>query len=376
VLNILFLCWRDIRNPRAGGAEVFIHEVGKRLVEEGHEVTLFAADFDHARPEETIDGVRIVRRGAQATVHWRFYKWWRSEGQRRGYDLVVDVVNTIPFFTPLFIRGGSPRRVALFFQLCRQIWWYESKFPFNVVGYLLEPLYVRIYRRTRVITISESSKKDLRRNGISSKLVDICPIGTDVKPLDDLEPKSPGLNVIFVGRLTASKRPDHVMRAFAELHRQRADARLWIVGDGRPRYEQNLKMLLHELRLEGCVEFKGHVSDEEKLQLMRDAHVIAVTSVKEGWGLIVTEAAALGTPAVVYDIDGLRDSVRSGETGVVCRRNTPEELAARVLDLVRDQELYERLRHNGLVWSREFTWERTAEVFKKLAGISQARTPD
>lgn len=368
VLKILFLCWRDIRHPRAGGAEVFIHEVGRRLVRDGHGVTLFSAGFKGLSPDECLDGVRILRSGAQATVHWRFFRWWRRHGRFDEYDLVIDVVNTIPFMTPLFIKGRT-KRVALFFQLARQVWWYESRFPLSACGYASEPLYLQAYRGTQVVTISRSSKADLERYRVPADLISICPVGIDIEPLEALEPKPAGLDVLFVGRLTASKRPEEALRAFAAVRASRPEARLRIVGNGRERYVKRVIAVARELGLGGEVEFLGRVSHEEKIELMRSSHVIVVTSVKEGWGLIVTEAAALGTPAIVYDVDGLRDSVRDGTTGVVCKDNTPRALASEVLSLVVDPERYERLRSNALAWSREFTWDHAAAEFKRIALI-------
>jgi glycosyltransferase involved in cell wall biosynthesis len=370
-LNVLFMCWRDIKNPRGGGAEVYIHEVARRLVAEGHRCTLFAAGFEGGLSEEVLDGVRIIRQGAQATVQWRFFRWWRRSGRRSGFDLVVDVVNTIPFFTPLFIRELSTRRIALFFQLCRRIWWYESIFPLSLLGWLAEPLYVRLYRGTTVITISESSRRDLLRHGIPERMVHVCPVGIDVMPLEQLEPKPEGLNIIFVGRLTASKQPEHAVEALVRVVRSRPEARLWVLGDGRERYKKEFTEKIAALGLEDAIDLPGWVPADEKHRLMREAHIIVVTSVKEGWGLIVTEAAALGTPAVVYDIDGLRDSVRDGKTGVICRSNDPDELAREILDLAADTERYERLRDGALAWSRDFTWDRTASEFERFAGVNR-----
>jgi len=368
-MKILFLCWRDIKNPRSGGAEVYIHEVARRLVDEGHEVTLFTARWSGAPAGESIDGVGILRRGAQATVHCHFMWWWLRGRRRQGFDLVIDVVNTLPFLTPLLVRERDARKLALFFQLCREIWFYESVVPLSAIGYLGELLYLKLYRRMKVVTISESSRRDLIAKGIPEKAVSICPVGISVRPLESVEPKGDGLDMLFVGRLTASKRPDHVIKAFSRVLKERPEARLWIAGDGRPWYRARLERLARELLVDGAVDFKGRVSEEEKERLMLQAHVIAVTSVKEGWGLIVTEANALGTPAVVYDVDGLRDSVRDGETGIVCRTNTPEALAEEVLSLSGDAERYQRLRQTALEWSRQFTWDRTAAEFRKVAGI-------
>ena len=368
-MKILFLCWRDIENPRSGGAEIYIHEVARRLVDEGHEVALFTARWDGSGGTDAIDGVRILRRGAQATVHCHFMWWWLRAGRRQGFDLVIDVVNTLPFLTPLLVKERDARKLALFFQLCRQIWFYEMVVPLSAIGYFAELVYLKLYRRMKVVTISESSRRDLVSKGIPEDAVSICPVGIGIRPLDAAEPKGDGLDMIFVGRLTASKRPDHVIRAFSLVLKERPEARLILVGDGRPWYRAKLERLARELLLDASVEFKGRVSEEEKERLMLQAHVIAVTSVKEGWGLIVTEANALGTPAVVYDVDGLRDSVRDGETGIVCRTNTPEALAAEVLSLTADAGRYQRLRQAALEWSRQFTWDRTAEEFRKVAGI-------
>jgi glycosyltransferase involved in cell wall biosynthesis len=91
--------------------------------------------------------------------------------------------------------------------------------------------------------------------------------------------------------------------------------------------------------------------------------------VKEGWGLIVTEAASQGTPAVVYDVDGLRDSVRNGETGLVTRTNTPAELAANINVLLSQPNLYAHTRASGWEWSNIVTFDRSYLEFKEALGI-------
>lgn len=99
---------------------------------------------------------------------------------------------------------------------------------------------------------------------------------------------------------------------------------------------------------------------------MREALVIAVTSVREGWGLIVTEANSQGTPAVVYNIHGLRDAVRDGETGIVTHANNPEALAEGIRVLWNNPTLYEMMREKAWEWSKEFSWEKTAEAAMRV----------
>jgi glycosyltransferase involved in cell wall biosynthesis len=102
------------------------------------------------------------------------------------------------------------------------------------------------------------------------------------------------------------------------------------------------------------------------MDLMKKSNIILVTSVKEGWGLIVTEAASQGTPAIVYDVDGLRDSVINGKTGIITKQNTPEGLAHEIINLNGNTDLYTKIQKNCLQKSREYTEINSYNDFKKI----------
>lgn len=365
-MDILFLNWRDIKNPNAGGAEVYTHEVARRLVNGGHRVTLYCSFFPGAGPEEEIDGVKIIRRGRQWSVHWHAFRYYRSlqRGRRDGpvFDLVIDEINTIPFFTPLYVKDAPV--IAYINQLAGKVWLYEAGFPLSLIGYLAEPLYLIPYRKLPVVTISNSTRDDLIRGGFNGDRIEIALSGIDFDPPAELPQKGDGADLIYVGRLSRSKRPDHAIRAFHIINREVPESRLWIVGEGGER--KKLEDLARDLGLGDKVTFWGWVSREEKLDLMRKAHLILVPSVKEGWGIIVTEAAAFGTPAVVYNVDGLKDSVRQGKTGIICSNNTPEDMAAGVLRALRDRDMYQKMRLNAWESSKGFSWDKTAERFIEI----------
>src|SRR5205085_1272425 len=133
----VILNWRDILHPRAGGAEKVTHEIARHWVQWGHRVTLFCAAFPGAAYQETVDGVCVVRRGRQQTVHWDAYWHYRAGFQGR-CDVIVDEVNTVPFFAPLYAREPV---IMYCNQLAREVWRYEAPFPLSVVGYGAEPLY-------------------------------------------------------------------------------------------------------------------------------------------------------------------------------------------------------------------------------------------
>jgi len=357
-VRILILNWRDLKNPRAGGAEVLTHEIAKRLVSRGDHVEWFSATYPGAPSTEEVDGVRIVRGGRQWTVHWQAFMRYRGNLRAR-FDVVVDEVNTVPFFTPLW---ADIPVFMLIYQLAREVWWYESPFPINALGYLLEPIYLRCYRRTPVFTISASTSNDLGRLGFSGP-VTIVPIGVDAS-LQAVGRKAAVPTFVYVGRVSRSKRIGDILLAFANFRKAEASARLWVIGQGPPNYVRKLKMTADRLGLRRTVSFFGQLSAAEKNRRLGEAHVLLMTSVREGWGMVVSEANACGTPAVVYDVPGLRDSVRNGDTGLVVGA-TPEELTAGMLLLWRDKDLYRRLADQALAASHSASFDTTASIIRK-----------
>jgi glycosyltransferase involved in cell wall biosynthesis len=321
----------------------------------GHSVEWFSASFPGAPSVEDMDGIRIVRAGRQWTVHMRAFKRYR-ETLRDRFDAVIDEVNTMPFFTPMWARIPT---VMLMFQLAREVWWYESPFPINAIGYAIEPIYLMGYRHTPVLTISRSTKQDLQRLGFEGPIT-IIPIGIE-RVVSAPGPKADTPTFIYVGRLAPSKRVGHMLEALGHFRRATGAGTLWLAGSGSERYQRSLTKLAQRLNVDDSVVFFGRVSALEKHRLMAEAHVLLMTSAREGWGLVVTEANAYGTPAIVYDVPGLRDSVRHLQTGLVVRP-TPGSLAEGMLQLTGDPALYKSLREEALRWSQTFTYEAGVRV--------------
>lgn len=338
------------------------YEVAKRLVAEGHEIEWFASIFPGALTEELIDGVRIVRAGHQWTVHWHAFRRYRGRLRSR-FDAVIDQVNTLPFFSPLW--ADIPRFMFIH-QLAREVWWYESPFPLNAIGFLCEPWYLRIYRTTPVLTVSRSTEDDLRGLGFSGPLW-VVPEGLEpIQAQESLKATVP--TFLYVGRLSPSKRVDDVVRAFS-LFRKTSLGKLWIVGDGSQTYGRRLTALVARLGLTDDVEFLGRVTNEEKHNLMARAHALVLASVREGWGLVVTEANACGTLAIAYDVPGLRDSIRHRETGFLVGP-TPKALSDAMGFIRAEPARCKEISENARRWSRSFSYERTAEV------VAQSLTAD
>ncbi len=273
----------------------------------------------------------------------------------------------MPFFTPFW--AGIPT-FMLIFQLAREVWWYESPLPISAIGYAIEPVYLRGYRHTPVITISRSTEQDLRNLGFRGPIT-IVPIGIeDVAPNHYRKATSP--TFLYVGRLAPSKRIVHMVEALAQFRRATGTGCLWLAGSGSERYHRSLVELAKRLNVQDSVTFWGRVSEQEKLRLMTQAHALLMTSVREGWGLVVTEANACGTPAVVYDVPGLRDSVRNELTGLIVPPR-PSSLADAMVRVTSDPGLYDRLVAEGQRWSGTFSFDEAARlVGQVLQGILAA----
>ena len=355
-MRVLLLNWRDIKNPSAGGAEVYTHEIARRLVRDGHKVTVFASGFAGGKDREGVDGVEIVRRGNRYSVYWEAYKAYRSEFKGK-VDVVVDEVNTLPFFTKFYVKE---RNILFFHQLAREFWFKGVKFPFSLVGYLLEPWYLGLCSGMKTITVSESSVSDLRRLGFGD--VSLVYNGVRCKPVAKIPRKERELTLISFSRLVKPKRVDHVIRAFGLINDEVPDSKLWVLSDGPER--KSLEGLVRRLGLEGKVKFFGYVSEKKKYELIRRAHVHLFCSVREGWGVVVVEAAANGTPSVGYDVPGTRDSVAT--TGGFLVDEDCRALAERVLSLGGD---YRRIASRCIVKAKEFDWEKSYRKFVDALGI-------
>jgi len=348
-LKILILNWRDVKNPASGGAEILTHEIAKRLVKKGHKVTLFTSSFKGAKENEVIDGVQIIRKGGKYTVYLQAFKYYNQHFKGE-FDVVIDEINTIPFFTPLYVKNGE-KLFTLIHQLAREFWFYETPAPLNLLGYASENLLLSPYKNTRVITVSKSTSDDLQKLGFSK--ISVIIEGSKFKPLKKPPKKEETPTLIYVGRLKNPKKPGDAVEAFKIIKKKIKNARLWIVGEGplRKKLEQN--------STEG-VTFFGHVSKQKQAELMSKAHAILVPGVREGWGLVVIEANAMGTPAIGYNINGLRDSIKNGVNGFLTESN-PQSLAEKAIQLLENKKLAKKLSVSAIQNSRKYNWNKSTE---------------
>jgi glycosyltransferase involved in cell wall biosynthesis len=367
-MRVLWLSWKDIRHPQAGGAEVVTSELCKRLVKEGHEVTLVTALYPGANQKDTIDGYDVVRVGGRFSVYFKAYQYIKQH-LVDWPDFVVEEINTIPFFSKRYL--GHKQRLLFFHMLCREIWFYQLPLPASLIGYILEPLYLKFLSSERAIAMSESTKQDLIRHGFKPSNITLISEGIQLEPVTSLDEatKYDTPTIVSLGSIRPMKRTLDQVRAFELAKQSLPSLKMKIAGDASGAYGKKVLTTIAQSPYKNDIEYLGRISADEKSQLLQKSHLITVTSIKEGWGLIVTEAASQGTPAAVYDVDGLRDSVLHDKTGAVCARNTPAQLASNIVALLSNQSHYQTLQKNAWEWSKQINFEISHQQFSKEVRI-------
>ncbi len=362
-MRILVVNWMDMDNPMAGGAEVHLNEIFKRFVRRGDEVMQVSSGFDGGANTVEYDGIRIFRTGTRETFNLAAPRLIRRLEREADFDLIVDDINKVPLFTPLYVDKPT---LAVVPHLFGSTVYRETNPVFASYVYLMERPIPRVYRRAVFEVISESTAADIVGRGVKPEQVRVVHCGMDhgTYNIDPAAVKFDRKTVLYVGRIKKYKSVDTVIRAMPKIRAGISDACLVVVGSGDNLPQ--LKRLAAKLGVTDHVEFTGFVSMEEKVDWMRRSHVIVNPSPKEGWGLTNIEANACGTVAVASDADGLRDSVRDGETGFLFPYGDDETLAERVVRLLGDRALYDRLTQNAIKWAGTFTWDKCADQTMRI----------
>jgi len=351
------LNWRDLASPWAGGAEVQIHAVAERLVGRGHEVRLLASRFPGCAPAAEIAGVQVRRHGTWWNANFALHAAARRELATGRWDVVLEDVNKIPFFTPLVARVPV---VVLVPHLFGTTIYRETNPLLGTYIWLLERPFPWVYRRCLTMPVSESTRADLLRRGIAPERAIVVHNGLDFARYQLLPPppRSSRPTLVHLGRLMRYKSADVAVRALAHVRAVLPEARLVLAGDGPD--QPRLEALARRLGVAGAVEFRGFVPHAEKVRLLWESHVLLNPSPKEGWGLTVLEANACGVPVVASRRPGLVDSVRDGETGRLVPYGDAAAFAAAALELLADPALRERYAEHARAWAQRFTWDEAA----------------
>jgi len=367
--------WRDIEDPLGGGAELHLHHILKGAAAAGWEVDLVCSGYEGAPRTGVIDGVNIHRRGHWAVANFVLPPVVRSMLRRSRYDLLVEDINKIPFYTPLY-RDGVPL-VAVVPHLFGRTVYRETNPVTASYVYAAESLIRHLYRDVDFEVISPSTRDDLIARGLDPERIRTIYCGMDHArfTLDDPPPREDEAPLVVTwSRLLRYKSIDVALRAFDVIHRELPRARMLVMGRGPD--EARLRRLCTRLGLDEVVEFRGFQPWDELVRTLHRCHVFLNPSPKEGWGLTVIEANQCGLPVVASDRPGLKDSVRDGETGLLVPYGDHRAMAAAALGLLRDRETWSRFSEAARRWAAGFSWQRCVDeslaYFQEVAGRGDA----
>jgi len=345
-------------HPFAGGAEVRILEIGKRLVQNGHSVKLICERWPGSKKTEFLDGVEVTRTGNKYTIHLEVPFIVNRFG---GNIIIDDMAHALPWESQFFTNKSVIGQVHHVHQNVLDL----ELNPIAAKALILSERAIKYYKS--VIAVSESTKKALIDLGLRESRMRVIPNGVDTdfyKPMV----KSPSPTILWVGRVKRYKRVNHILLAFKIVEKQLPDAKLIIVGIGD--YLEEIKLLAQELSLRN-VFFSGFVEEKEKARLMASSWVVVSSSFIEGWGMTITEGAACGTPAVAYDVPGLRDSISNNETGLLVSDGDVKALAQNLLKVLQNEQLRTTLGNNALSRSKQLSWNKVAQEFSDFLESSQ-----
>lgn len=361
-MNILIINWQDIKNRFAGGAEVHLFEIFKRIAKKGHKITLLCSKSPDLGNYDTIDDINVIRIGNRALFNWVVPYYYLRYLKKNNYDIVIDDINKIPFFTPIFVKKPILCISHHFFGITI----FKQVNPLlGAYVYFSEKLMDYFYKNQKFAVVSESTLKEFIARGYKPENFTII-----YNALDDTKFPFKVLNkntkptITYFGRLKKYKSIEHLLYAFPKVQEKVPDAQIFIIGRGD--YERHLKSITEKLGIENNVVFWGFVDEQKKIDLLAQSHCVVNTSVKEGWGITNIESNACGTLVISANVPGLRDSVKEGHSGLLYEYGNIQELANKIVMVLTDKTLFDQLSSGAVQWAKNFSWDKSAEKMLDL----------
>ncbi len=360
--SILFLSWKDITNPASGGAEVLTDALAAHMAKT-HDVTLFTSSYPGCREEERYNGYKIIRKGnLYSTILYAFLFWHRTRDSANTYDHIIDQVHGIPFFSVLYAR--RPKILLLVMEVAGNLWGNALPPALRIGGKFAEKLWLTLYRSSTIITISESTKRELTASGIPKRNIRIIPMFADEPPPNDTPRKdNTTYNLLVLGRIAPVKQIQDAIAAYAIAKKNIPTLRLAIVGKSEAKYRAYKEEIRKLIANDPDISLHEHCTEEEKQIYISNAHLLLMTSQKEGYGLVILEAASHGVPTIGYRVPGIQDAITHNVNGILVPHRDTAALAQAISDTLNHPQRYNELQQGSLAYARRHDRVKTGETF-------------
>lgn len=353
--RILFLSWKDITHPSAGGAELVTDMLAQHMAH-AYDVTYFTSSYPGARAIEIINGYTIIRRGSVYTTYIHAWLWWHK--RKRTYVSIVDQVHGFPFFSLLYLH--HPPVTTLVMEVAGKLW-DTSRLAF--IGKILEQAWLWMYKTSKIVTISKSTHDELVAHGIVQKNIALIPMFSHIL-CEEIPQKAQNPTLLVIGRIAPVKRIEDAIDAYTLAKQEIASLQLVIIGKTETSYEAYKSYLVKKISTDSCITFIENGSEDEKKEWLAKAHLLVIPSKKEGYGLVILEAAACGTPAIGYNVDGIRDAIIDQETGILSSQETPDFLASSICEILTNTARYIHMQKTAFIHAKVHTVEHTVSSFE------------
>lgn len=362
-MNILIFNWQDIKNPFGGGAEVHLHEIFKRIANRGHRVVLYCSEFEGCQKNENIDSIEVRRHGSRSLFNFYIPSLYKNALKKENFDIVIDDINKIPFYTPLFVKKPL---LAISHHFFGKSIFKETNFIFALYVYVSEYLVNLIYKKTTFAVVSNSTLNEFLTRGFDKDNFEIIynAIDQEMFPFEHNQTKPDLYRIAYFGRLKKYKSVEQLFFAFAKFQKKYQNSQLEILGKGD--YQEYLKELSVKLGIAQKTIFYGFVTEEDKVKILAEVDVVVNTSQKEGWGITNIEANACGTPVISANVPGLKDSVKLGESGFLYEYGNIDDLFEKLELAIVDNNMKQHLRKGAVEWAKKFSWDYSADRMLEL----------
>src|SRR6266566_4792197 len=331
--RIVVLSQRSVRHPLSGGAGRYIHEIFSRLSDR-HSITILSSGGVHSKPIEQIDGIEY-RHFPEAfhriALPARYLMKFAGKT-----DLLIDNSDVgIPWLSPFYTKVP---KILVTYQVARDIFHNELVRPLSEIAVGLEPRIYSLYRNNRIVTCSPSTKDDLVSLGIPSERVSVIRPGID-ESFRRFQPdgtKFDDPTIICISRFRRYKGLSYAIRAMKFVLEKVPGAKLVIVGNGDP---TELREEVSRTNYPGSIQILERVPNTwnaEKRFMLSRSHILLIPSIREGYGIVVIEANACGTPAIGWAVPGVQDSIVDGKTGLLVPFGDVQFLADSIVKVLSD----------------------------------------
>ena len=349
-MKILWFAHRDVKHPKAGGAERTIYEVGKRLVKLGVDVNVVTVNPGNLLTYEVIEGIKIYRIKGNIRAHLYVKKFIKKINP----DAIIDdLAHAIPWFSPWF----SNKRIIVFFHHL-----HARSLPGQVnivvakIITLIEKMSPFIYKNNIFVTESDTSQNDLIHLGVQNENIIRIPPGVDLE-LFHPGKKTKNVQLLYFGGLRRYKRPEYAIKVYEELYNDIKDLKLIITGDG-----PLLSQIKDDIKNKNYnVDFLGKIDYDELSKIIRESWINLHFSVTEGWGFSILESSASGTPSVAFEVPGVVDTIKNGYNGYLL--DNINEFKKKILYIIKNEDLFIK---NSREFAENYTWDKTSEMWYNL----------